>query len=169
MSLGACRSGKAGSRGWPGLPLPEGRIAGLAGTALPEGRIAGWPGLPAGARPRSASSYAEPVGSSPRLSDSQIAALSGRRFPRSPARTAGAGADADAGAADADAGADAADADAGASYRLDMTGSSSARHVTSTPAAMIASAPAKATPRQGKAANTTWDGKPDTPVPAAWP
>src|SRR6202034_1314118 len=139
-----------------------------------EGRIAGWPGLAAGAWPRPASSYAEPVGSSPRLSDSQIAALSGRRFPRSPAGTAGPGADAldaDAGtdAADADADTDAADADAGASYRLDMTGSSSARHVTSTPAAMIASAPAKATPRHWDAANARWAGNPNTPVPAACP
>src|SRR5580698_4432797 len=106
------------------------------------------PGLAAG--------YEELVGSSPRLSDSQIAALSGRRWARSPT-AAGSGNGADA------------DADAGASYRLDMTGSSSARQVTSTPAAMIASAPTKATPRQGKATNTTWDGKPETPVPAAWP
>src|ERR1700734_2852947 len=108
------------------------------------------PGLAAG--------YEELVGSSPRLSDSQIAALSGRRRARSPtAAGSGNGADGDA------------DAGAGGAYRLDMTGSSSARQVTSTPAAMIASAPTKATPRQGKAANTTWDGKPETPVPAAWP
>src|SRR6202042_269355 len=119
----------------------------LSGSGRPD---RGMPGLAAG--------YEELVGSSPRLSDSQIAALSGRRRGRSPTAAGpghGAGGDPDAGA--------------GASYRLDMTGSSSARQVTSTPAAMIASAPTKATPRQGKAANTTWDGKPETPVPAAWP
>src|SRR5262249_14185709 len=56
---------------------------------------------------------------------------------------------------------------AGRSNRLDITGSRSARQATSTPAAITASAPATAAPRQGKLAKATFPGSPDSGVPAA--
>src|ERR1019366_3066714 len=84
------------------------------------------------------------VGSSPRLSDSQMVAES------------------PAGLAAPAAAASAPRWPAGESYRLDMTGSCSARQITSRPAAMKSTAPAKATPRHGMAVSVAWPVSPDT-------